>query len=164
MFLLLIQEIYEKLAIASDEIKLIKTELKGQTEVKKYLLNKNIVDKLSRLLERKYFNVNFLISKIYQSLLDSEYYSFLSNDTDLLIKFSNDVLNLLELFQNSFYSNQLEIKCSSFLNYLFSLKQISEEQKATIKDLLVSFPTRNSSQSFKTVCHNYNSLEKTRRK
>ena len=142
---------HEKLVIALDEIKLLKTELKKQNEPKKNLLNKNIIDKLSRILERKHFNVNILIAKIYENLLDSEYYDLLSSDTDLLIKFSNDILNLLEMIKFTLVSKQLEIKCSSFLNYLFNLQDISEEQKNTIQELLNSFPTRNSSNTYKSV-------------
>ena len=142
---------HEKLVIALDEIKLLKIEVKKQNECKKLLLNKNIIDKLSRILERKHFNVNILIAKIYENLLDSEYYDFLSSDTDLLIKFSNDILNLLEMIKFTLVSKQLEIKCSSFLNYLFNLQDISEEQKNTIQELLNSFPTRNSSNTYKSV-------------
>lgn len=109
------------------------------------------MDKLSRIQERKFFNVNMLIAKIYECLLDSEYYEILSNDTDLLIKFSNDILNLLEMIKSTLISKQLEIKCSSFLNYLYNFQGISEEQKNTIQELLNSFPTRNSSVTYKTV-------------
>jgi hypothetical protein len=91
-----------------------------------------------------------LISKIYESLLDSEFYDFLSSDIDLLIKFSNDILNLLEMIKSTLISKQLEIKSSSFLNYLND-KGISEEQKNTIQELLNSFPTRNSSNTYKSV-------------
>ena len=141
---------HEKLLIALDEIKILKGEIKSNAEQHRYLLNKNIVDKLSRIQERKYFNVNMLISKIYESLLDSEFYDFLSNDIDLLIKFSNDILNLLEMIKSTLISKQLEIKSSSFLNYLND-KGISEEQKNTIQELLNSFPTRNSSNTYKSV-------------
>lgn len=141
---------HEKLLIALDEIKILKGEIKSNAEQHRHLLNKNIVDKLSRIQERKYFNVNMLISKIYESLLDSEFYDFLSNDIDLLIKFSNDILNLLEMIKSTLISKQLEIKSSSFLNYLND-KGISEEQKNTIQELLNSFPTRNSSNTYKSV-------------
>lgn len=141
---------HEKLLIALDEIRILKTDMKRTGETKRLLLNKNIVDKLSRNQERKFFNVNMLICKIYESLLDLEYYDFLSDDTDLLIKFSNEILNLLEIVKSTLISKQLEIKSSSFLNYLYN-KDISQEQKTTIQELLNSFPTRNSSVTYKTV-------------
>ncbi len=139
------------MAIALDEVRIWKTEIKKSVDQKRHLLNKNIMDKLSRIQERKFFNVNMLIAKIYECLLDSEYYETLSNDTDLLIKFSNDILNLLEMVKSTLISKQLEIKCSSFLNYLYNFQGISEEQKNTIQELLNSFPTRNSSATYKTV-------------
>ena len=136
----------EKLLIAFDEIRILKTEITNRQ-----LLNKNIVDKLSRIQERKYFNVNMLISKIYESLLDSDKYNLLSNDTDLLIKFSNNILNLLEMIKSTLISKQLEIECSKLLNFLNQIQTISDEQKQTIQELLNSFPTRNSSPTYKMV-------------
>src|SRR5689334_21218026 len=90
--------IYEKLAIALDEIKFMVNEIKKNlnssnsnilkdSKSQKFLLNKNILDKLSRIIERKYFNVNILIAKIFESLLDPNNFTIFSNDPILLINF-----------------------------------------------------------------------------
>lgn len=144
------RNIYEKLSIALDEIKFIVLEIKKTfAKNKKYLMNKNILDKLSRISERKYFNVNILIAKIYENILDPNNFEILSNDVNLLINISNEILNLLENIRSTIVSRQLEKKCSAFLNYLLQIEGISEEQKITINDLLSGFPTRHSSNVYK---------------
>ena len=127
------KNIIEKLTIALDEIKSIVNEIKqsnnslsqNNSEInKKFLLNNNILDKLSRIVQRKFFNVNILIAKIYESLIDPNNYHMLSHDIILLINFSNEVLNLLESIKSTIVSKQLEKKCSSFLIYLLNFEEL----------------------------------------
>lgn len=142
-------EIIQKLSIALDEVKYLIDEVK-KSKGAKYVLNKNLLDKLSRITERKYFNVNILIAKIYESLLDASNFEILSNDLNLLILFSNEILNILDIVQSTNISRNLEKKCSCFLNYMLDNNQIKleDEQKDTIQELLNSFPTRNTSESY----------------
>ncbi len=142
-------EIIKRLAIAHDEVKFLVEEVKASNGAK-YLLNKNLLDKLSRITERKFFIVNILIAKIYESLLDASNFEVLSNDLNLLILFSNEVLNILNIVQSTNVSRNLEKKCSCFLNYLLgnTTIKLEEEQKDTIKELIDSFPTRNTSEAY----------------
>lgn len=142
-------ECIKKLSIALDEVKHLVDEVK-QGNGSKYLLNKNLIDKLSRIIERKFFNVNILIAKIYDSLLETTNFSILSPNLDLLISFSNEILNLLDIVKSTNVAKSLEKKCSSFLNYLLTNSQsnLDDEQKDIIKELLNSFPNRNSSDAF----------------
>ena len=118
---------------------------------KKENLNKNIVDKLSRIIERKYININILIAKIFENLIATqEQIDFLSDDPDLLIKISNCILNLLENIKSTLVSKSLETKCTCFLNYLNKL-DLSQQQKVYLQELLNSFPTRNHSKVYKKV-------------
>lgn len=144
------KSIYEKLSIALDEIKFMVNEINtNENSMMRYLLNRNTLDKLSRIIERKYFNVNILIAKIYENLLDPANFSILSDDINLLIKFSNDVLNLLENIESTIVSKSLEKKCSSFLNYLINLQGLDADQIYTISELINNFPTRNCSTVYK---------------
>ena len=68
-------ECINKLLIAYDEIKFYVKDI-SQSNGKKYILNKNFLDKISRIIERKYFNVNILIAKIFNELLDTNNYEF----------------------------------------------------------------------------------------
>jgi hypothetical protein len=116
-----------------------------------FMLNKNIVDKLSRLTERKFFNINLQVAKIYDNLLEPSFFKYLNNDTNILISFANNVLNLLEVIKSTMISSQLEKKCNAFLNYILTIKDISSEQLEILNELIKSFPTRNSSEIFKNV-------------
>jgi hypothetical protein len=130
------------------------SDIKKSTKENKSLLNKNILDKLGRIQERRHFNVNILIAKIYENLLDPSNFDILSKDTNLLINFSNDILNLLEKIKTTNVSRPLEKRCSSFLTYLLNLSGLSEEQKEIIKELHNNFPIRNSSQTYIEVNQN----------
>lgn len=143
-------ECMKKLSIAYDEVKFLVDDVKA-SQGKKFILNKNLLDKLSRLTERKFFNVNILIAKIYENLLETTNFGILSNDLNLLISFSNELLNILEIVKSTNVSRSLEKKCSCFLNYLLknSDLKLEDEQRETIEELLNSFPTRNSSDSYK---------------
>jgi hypothetical protein len=118
---------------------------------KKYILNKNILDKLSRITERKLFNVNILVSRIYDTLLESENFSILSNDFNFLINFSNEILNLLDLTKSTLAAPRLNLKCYNFLQYLIKSQNLSNEQNEQIKEIIANFPFRNSSETFKNV-------------
>ena len=58
-------ECIKKLLIAYDEIKFFIKDI-NQSNGKKFILNRNFLDKISRIIERKYFNVNILIAKIFE--------------------------------------------------------------------------------------------------
>ena len=143
------KEVLQRLIIAQDEIKYLIDEVK-KSEGKKYILNKNLLDKLSRIAERRYFSVNILIAKIYDSLINESNFELLSSDLNLLILLSNEILNILDIVQSTNISRELEKKSSCFLNYLLNNSQIKleDEQKETIKELLESFPIRNTSESY----------------
>ena len=93
-------ECMKKLSIAYDEVKFLVDDVKA-SQGKKFILNKNLLDKLSRLTERKFFNVNILIAKIYENLLETTNFGILSNDLNLLISFSNELLNILEIVKST---------------------------------------------------------------
>ena len=109
------------------------------------------MDKLSRIIERKYININILIGKLFEKLIYSqEQIDFLSDDIDLLIKISNCILNLLDNIKSTIVSKSLETKCTLILNSLNKI-DLSAEQKIILKELLNSYPTRNNSNIYKNV-------------
>ena len=121
---------------------------------RKYILNKNILDKFSRIFERKLFNVNILIAKIFDNLLESENFDILSDDNNLLINFSNEVLNLLETIKSTLVAPRLNLRCYNFLQFLLKSNRLTEEQTESINEIIANFPLRNSSETYKTVIIN----------
>jgi hypothetical protein len=128
--------------------KYAKVETQGK---RKFILNKNILDKFSRIKERKLFNVNILIAKIFDNLLEPENFEILSDDINLLINFSNEVLNLLETIKSSLDAPRLNQRCYSFLQFLIKSNRLLEEQTESINEIITNFPLRNSSETYKNV-------------
>ena len=145
------KDIYSKLTIAYDEIKYHIDETK-KSQPQKYILNKNILTKLSHITERKFFPINILISRIYESLLDPSNFPFLSQDISLLISFCNDILNMLDILKSTSISKCLDKKCACFLNYLSKHSSfiLEDEQKETINELINSLPSRDTSEVYLT--------------
>lgn len=119
----------------------------------KYILNYNILDKLSRLIERNYFCVKMVVGKIFEKLLDFENFKILSNDINLIIRFANEALNLIEFLKSTTTAYVLERKCLSFLDFLnkSTIFDISSDQYKAIDVILKSLPMKNSSEAFKNV-------------
>lgn len=134
-----------------DQEKNLTKSQKNSKQKKKYILNKNILDKLSRITERKLFNVNILVSRIYDTLLESDNFPILSNDFNFLINFSNEILNLLDLTKSTLSAPRLNLKCYNFLQFLIKSENISNDQCDQIKEIIANFPFRNSSDTFKNV-------------
>ena len=149
-------ECMKKLTIAYDEIKFYIKDIKSSNG-KNFILNRNLLDKLNRLVERKYFNINILIGKIFNDLLETSNFDILSNDTNLLIQLSNQILNNLDIIKTTNVSLNLEKKCSTFLNFLLQNKNINldDEQKEILQELLNSFPSKFNSESYK----NFNTIK-----
>ena len=140
-------KITTKLKIALDEIKFYVQEIKelNQTQSgKSYLINSNIIDKLSRLTSRRLFYVKIMIGRIYNSLITEELVPILTNNNDLLFKFSNEVLNLQEDIKTTSLSYSLQKKLLILLKFMTSLQNIDYEQEQIIKELMKSFSSLNS--------------------
>lgn len=135
--------ITSKLRIALDELKFYIQEIietnASETKSKQTLLNSNIVDKLSRLIMRKLFYAKMIIGRIFDNLIEDNTVALLSEDTDVLIKFCNEVLNLQEEVKSTNIAYSLEKKLIKLLNYMKSLKNIDYDQETIIKDLVKNF-------------------------
>lgn len=150
--------IIEKLTIAYDEIKFLVNDTKDYNSsidksniaglTKRYILNVNILDKLRRLTERNFFCVKMVVGRIFEKLLNIENFPYLSADADLLIKFSNEILDLLEDLKTTSTAFVLERKCLNFMNYLKQSIQLNYDQLIVIEEILKSLPFRSSSEAY----------------
>ena len=157
--------IIEKLTIAYDEIKFMVKDIQdiqnnemklnsnisieiSDNQKSRFILNSNILDKLRRLIERQFFCVKMVIGRIYEKLLDTENFSLLSNDVDLLIQFTNEVLFLIDDLKSTNTATILDKKCISFLNFLKQGGRLNNEQMQVIDELVKSLPNRSSSEAY----------------
>ena len=135
-----VSEAYEKLGIAYSELPLYINEIKKQNTQEKnkyFILNSNIIDKLGRLLERNYININILISKIFDIFLDKENINILSDNPIILINLSNQIVTILDIIKSCDNYYELTEKAINYMAYLTdnSEKFLSKEQTEIIINL-----------------------------
>ena len=136
-----VSDVYEKLGIAYSELPLYINEIKKQNAQEKninhFILNSNIIDKLDRLLERNYININILISKIFDIFLDKENLNILSDNHVILINLSNQIITILDIIKSCDNYYELTEKAINYMSYLIdnSEKFLSSEQTEIITNL-----------------------------
>ena len=138
----LLSQAFEKLPKYIEEIK----NNKGSS----FILNANIIDKINRLIKRNYININILISKIIYSILDASNFSLLSNDSYILINFSNLCINILDIISLYDLSHNLIKRIITFLKYLENnaTKFLDLDQIEIIKNIQKSLTERITSNYY----------------
>ena len=106
---------------------------------KNIMLNRNILDKLSRLTEHDMINLNYVIGNIYMILMKrGKIFNYKSDNFELndLVFFINKVIQFKDILINTrngiFYKKSL-IK---YLNYVMNEFELQEEQKKIINKVL----------------------------
>ena len=155
-----VSEIYEKLNIAYSELPLYISEIKKlntQEKNKHYIINSNIIDKIGRLIERNYVNINILISKIFDTFLEQENLNILSDNSYILITLSNQIITILELIKSCDIYQELTEKAINYMIYLTdnSDKFLSQEQMEIIIKLQNQLTTKIKSLTFVKFQNNY---------
>ena len=154
-----VSDIYEKLEISLNELPKYIEELKKQSKIKNQvsILNSNILDKLSRIMERNYININILISKIFISLLVEENFKLLSDDSFILINLSNQIMAIIEEIKYTEYYYELIKKGINYMEYLTenSSEFLSEEQTKVIGVLKNQLNSKITSNAFLNIKDNY---------
>ena len=146
---------YNKLILAQCEVFEYLNDVKKSKN--KHILSSNLLDKLNRISMRNYIKVDLLISKIYNQFLDSYNFPYMSNDSILLINFSNVCLKNLQAISSSDYSQQYCKKILSYLTFLLTDKNVyfNEEQKEIIKELVQNLSDSHSSGTYKEFRLNF---------
>ena len=148
-----VSDIDEQLENALSElpayIEEIKTKNNKQTE-QEFILNSNIIDKLSRIIERNYININILISQIFSTLLTEDNINYLSNNSSVLTNLSNLIMSVLEEISYTDYSYELIQKSINYIEYLSenSSKYLSQEQIRIISVLQNQLNSKLTSKAF----------------
>ena len=135
-----VSDVCEKLTIAYDELPNYIDEIRKDNEQEKkqnYILNLNIIDKISRIIERNFININILISKLFNILLNKENISLLSDNPIILINLSNQLMIILEIIKSCDNYNELTKKAINYMEYLSNNSEqfLSDEQTVIINNL-----------------------------
>ena len=147
---------YESLSQAYQELPKYIEQIKS---TKSFLLNSNIIDKINRLLKRNYININILISKILYTLLDASNFPILSDDSSILINFSNSCINIVDIISLHNFSYNLTKRVITFLKYLEnnSKKYLDSEQFEVLKKIQKNLKERITNHYYNTfkLCYEY---------
>ena len=145
---------YKSLSQAYQELPKFIEQIKSK---KSFLLNSNILDKMNRLIKRNYININILISKILFTLLDASNFPILSNDSSILINFSNTCINILDIISLHNISHNLTKRVITFLKYLEnnSQKYLDSEQLEFLKKIQKNLTERTTSYYYNVFKASY---------
>ena len=134
-----VSDVCDKLSIAYEELPNYIEEIKekGKDNNNNFILNSNIIDKIGRIIERNFININILISKIFNILLTEENMPLLSDNPIILINLSNQIMLILEIIKSCDNYNELTRKSINYMKYLItnSEKYLSPEQTDIITNL-----------------------------
>ena len=146
---------YEQITQAYQELPKYIEQIKKQQNA--FILNSNLIDKINRMSERNYININIIISKILYMILDASNFPKLSNDSHLLITFSNTCINILESISLYELSHNLTKRIITFLKYLESnsVKYLDSEQMDIIKNIQNNLTEKITSHDYIAFKNNY---------
>ena len=149
---------YESLSQAYQELPKYIQRIKDKKN-SSYILNPNIIDKINRIIKRNYININILISKIIFSILDASNLSFLSNNSNILINFTNLCINVSDLTSLYELNHNLTKRIITFLKYLEnnSKKYLDSEQMEIVKNIQKTLSEKITSYSNIAFKNNYQS-------
>ena len=131
-----ISNCYNQLLKAYNELPNYIEKIKN-SENKAFILNFSILEKIDRLIQRNYININILLSKILYTILNASNFEFLSDDSKTLIYLTNISINILELISAyELYHNFIK-RISTFLNFLKNDadKYLNDEQLNIIENI-----------------------------
>ena len=155
-----VSDVCEKLGIAYSELPLYISEIKKQNTQEKnkhFILNSNIIDKLGRIIERNYININILISKIFDIIIEQDNLNILSDNSNILINLSNQIMTILEIIKSCDNYQDLTEKAINYMTYLTdnSEKFLSPEQTEIIVNLQNQLNMKLKSNAFIQFQNNY---------
>ena len=155
-----VSDVCEKLSKAYEELPEYINEIKKVNEQEKkhnFILNSNIKDKINRIIEKNFINVNILISKIFNILLIKENIPILSDNSIILISLSNQLMTILGIIKSCDNYNELAKKSINFMKYLTnnSEKYLSKEQTEIINNLQSTLNEKIISQTYINFKNNF---------
>jgi len=102
-------------------------------------LNKNTLDKISRIMLHNQINILLIIGKIFINLMNKENLFVPSDkktDLNIIIFFINEICNLNSLLKETYLANKLNKISNKFIGKIISDFHFEQEQIIALKDLL----------------------------
>jgi hypothetical protein len=117
----------------------IRLALESCIESKVIILNKNILDKMGRIVRHNKINLLFIIGKIYMNLMSKDYLFNPSNkniDMPLLILFCNEVISLNSLLKQTYLGNKYNQCLINFIIKIMHNYKLENDQLSVMKEIL----------------------------
>ena len=117
----------------------IRLALDSCIKTKIIVLNKNILDKMGRIVRHNKINLLFIIGKIYINLMSKDYLFNPSNkniDMQLLIFFCNEVISLNTFLKQTYLGNKYNQILINFIIKIMHNYTLEKEQLAVMKEIL----------------------------
>ena len=117
----------------------LRLALNSCIETKVIILNKNILDKMGRIVRHNKINLLFVIGKIYMNLMNKDYLFNPSNkniDMQILILFCNEVITLNALLKQTYLGNKYNQTLINFIIKIMNNYTFEKEQLTVMKDIL----------------------------
>jgi len=124
----------------------IRLALNSCIESKIIVLNKNILDKMGRIIRHNKINLLLIIGKIYINLMKKDYLFNPSNkniDMQILISFCNEVINLNSLLKQTYLGNKYNQTLINFIIQIINKYTFENDQLTVMREIL---ETHNSNQ------------------
>ena len=117
----------------------IRLALESCIESKIIVLNKNILDKMGRIVRHNKINLLFIIGKIYMNLMSKDYLFNPSNkniDMPLLILFCNEIISLNSLLKQTYLGNKYNQCLINFIINIMHNYKLENDQLSVMKEIL----------------------------
>ena len=117
-------------------------------------LNKNILDKISRIIHHNKINILLILSQIFIVLMQKETLFEKKSDINNIISFLNEICNLNKILQETYIGYKLHTISQKFIEKIISEFNFELEQISAIKNLI-----NLNTQKMKSVKLKLNSFE-----
>ena len=117
----------------------IRLALNSCIQTKIISLNKNILDKMGRIVRHNKMNLIFIIGQIYINLMSKDYLFNPLNkniDLNLLIFFCNEVISLNSLLKHTYLGNKYNQVLINFIIRIMSDYTLEKEQLMVMREIL----------------------------
>ena len=139
-------------------IKLCEIEMRKALDIcqknSKINLNKNILDKISRIIHHNKINILLILSQIFIVLMQKETLFEKKSDINNIISFLNEICNLNKILQETYIGYKLHIISQKFIEKIISEFNFELEQISAIKNII-----NLNTQKMKSVKLKLNSFE-----
>ena len=121
-------------------IKLCEIEMRKALDIcqknSKINLNKNILDKISRIIHHNKINILLILSQIFIVLMQKETLFEKKSDINNIISFLNEICNLNKILQETYIGYKLHTISQKFIEKIISEFNFELEQISAIKNLI----------------------------